>query len=127
MASRDGTPPHAQRSVMITSTPEFQVAMRGYDRSQVDSYVEDLRLRLDAAERKAATTTAEQPKEQAEEAKPRRGGDPNLAALGERITQILQLAEDEAAERRERGERDAAAILQQAQSEADRIRQAARN
>lgn len=113
---------------MITSPPEFPVAMRGYERNQVDAYVEDLRRRLDEAERvKAASPTQEPPEPAPANGRTRRGADANLSALGERVTQILQLAEDDAADRRERGERDAETLRSQAQAEADQLRQAAQN
>lgn len=113
---------------MITSPPEFPVAMRGYERNQVDAYVEDLRRRLDEAERlKAAPPTQEPPEPAPANGRTRRGADANLTALGERVTQILQLAEDDAADRRERGERDAETLRSQAKAEADQLLQAAQN
>jgi chromosome segregation ATPase len=114
--SQEGPPTEEE----TTSRPEFAVAMRGYDRVQVDDYlaqheawVVDAQARLEAAERALSATTAENEQlhqrlavleERELNSSPR-----SIAALGERVNHILQQAWDAAEELREQSETQAAA------------------
>lgn len=104
--------------------PSFTTAMRGYDRAQVDEYTTRLRKMLSDAQQRAAAA------QRAEEAGRSRNGDAPAAgadfdALGERIAAMLRLAEEEAADRRRRGQDDAEAIVAGAKEEAEEIRRSA--
>lgn len=90
--------------------PEFARAVSGYNREQVDEYVSTMGRLLDEARRRARTPSAG----------PRQ--EPDFALLGSRITSMLQLAEEEAEDRRRQGEQDAAAEVQRAREDADEMR-----
>lgn len=95
-----------------TRHPEFTIAIRGYDRAQVDDYIEYLRdLVADAEDR--ARDTQEEPIFA------------EHAAVGTRVSEIFALAEAEARELRERVSTEAAEILAQARTEAGAIVDAA--
>ena len=90
--------------------PTFDLVRRGYDRHQVDGHLAWLEERLreteslrSAAEHAAARAAAEAAGARDELEQNR----PDWASFGERIGSILRLAEDEAAELRQRGARDA--------------------
>ncbi|MPZ88179.1 MAG: hypothetical protein GEU81_08915, partial [Nitriliruptorales bacterium] len=91
--------------------PEFAVAVRGYNREQVDEYVATMGRLLDESRRRARTSSASGPRQE-----------PDFALLGSRITRMLQLAEEEAEDRRRKGEQDGAAEVQRARDEADEMR-----
>lgn len=104
--------------------PTFTTAMRGYDRAQVDEYTTKLRLMLATAQQRAASA------QRAEETAPNRDGDERPAGLdfdafGERIAAMLRLAEEEAADRRRRGQEDSQAVVAGAKEEAEEIRRSA--
>jgi hypothetical protein len=69
--------------------PQFASAMRGYDRDQVDIYVEEVLTLLDASEERARVAESQV------ESGPH-------ATVGPRVTQIFELATAEAAELRDR-------------------------
>ncbi len=120
---------------MTDTRPEFAVALRGYERTQVEAYVARLHQRLAEAERRAETTDAPA----ADRPDPVRGAQPDdvdtgelpvpgaaaeddFARLGGRVAAILRLAEEEAAERRARGEREARELLDRARTDAEELR-----
>jgi hypothetical protein len=106
--------------------PAFELVRRGYDRDQVENHLGWLEDQLrhaeiarDAAERAAATASAEA--ETAREELER--GRPQWNELGDRITQILTLAEDQGSEIRAQRTREANELLndaRQAAADADR-------
>jgi HPt (histidine-containing phosphotransfer) domain-containing protein len=85
----------------------FPFALRGYERSAVDEYVRALESTLVAARRQAQRF-----QEQLDEAKTK---ELNYTNLGGRATDIMRLAEEQARE-----------VLDQAATEAERIKEAAR-
>jgi cell division septum initiation protein DivIVA len=107
--------------------PAFELVRRGYDRDQVENHLGWLEDQLrnteiarDAAEQAAATAAAEA--EAAREELER--GRPQWHELGDRITQILTLAEEEASEIRAQRAREADELLtgaRQSAADADRI------
>lgn len=91
--------------------PDFPVALRGYDRVQVDEYVQQLAARLDEANRRAAAA-----ERQLADGQGRSPGQADAyAAIGARVTAILQAAEEESARMRS----DADAYARQAVGDAD--------
>ena len=93
--------------------PEFTAAIRGYDRVQVDEYVERLHLLLgDAEERvRAAEDDLEFSRH---------------ATVGPRVSQIFDLAVAESQELRERVQGETESMQAEARENAERIRIAAR-
>ncbi len=92
--------------------PEFAIAIRGYDRTQVDEYIAHLqRLVADAAER-------------VREAETEHIFDQH-AAVGPRVAEIFALAEAEARELRERVTTEATELIAEARTEATAIIDAA--
>ncbi len=107
--------------------PAFELVRRGYDRDQVENHLGWLEDQLrnaeiarDAAEQVAATASAEA--EAAREALEL--GRPQWNELGDRITQILNLAEEQGTEIRVQRTREADELLadaRQAAIDADRV------
>jgi DivIVA domain-containing protein len=109
---------------------EFAVTVRGYDRAQVDSYVDTLRewlgnatVRMETAEADSARmreqvvqlrTRLAHLEEQVAENPPR-----TIAALGDRVEMILRLAEEGATAAQGDAEAEAVAIIGRARQEAD--------
>jgi DivIVA domain-containing protein len=107
----------------------FAVTVRGYDRAQVDEYVDTLRewldnavTRMEAAESESGRlgqqvlllrTRVAQLERQLNDSPPR-----SIAALGDRVTQILRLAEEGAVTVQADAEAEAIAILGRARQEA---------
>jgi len=117
-------------SVLDPSPPEsgraaFDVVLRGYERHQVDRLLADL---ADRAERLQADLEVAQGRELSalQEASRARAeldrGRPSFDALGERVAQLLGLAEAEADAMREAAERDAAAERAEASKAAAAMR-----
>jgi len=82
-------------------TPEFAQAFRGYDREQVDGYVAWLRdVAIQAEDRvgRAESALAQCRRELA--------SSPTTAGISERLAAMLQLATEEAADIRQRAQRD---------------------
>ncbi len=107
----------------------FDVVLRGYDRHQVDGHlarvavlVEQLRAELAGSTARESAATAELARVSAELER----GRPSFDALGERVSQMLGLAESEAAQMRSDAERDATALRHAAEREAADIRSDAR-
>jgi hypothetical protein len=112
-----------------THGDHFDLALRGYDRHQVDRYVhaaaelvEQLRAELAQASLREQAATAELVRLQAEHER----GKPTFDALGERVTQMLTLAEREAGQLRSDAEQDASALRRASEREAATMRSDAR-
>jgi DivIVA domain-containing protein len=94
-------------------TPEFRTVLRGYDPAQVDDLLRRLADDAEAARRHLDELTARVRRLEAERDRlvEERGGEPVAEAsydhLGDRVAQILRLAEEEAAELREHAARAA--------------------
>lgn len=103
--------------------PAFSIAMRGYDRTQVDEYTGRLRQLLDEAEQRAfvsgpdGTVAPSPPRQDASAA--------DFDALGERISAMLRLAEEEAEDRRSRARHEAETVVARAHGEAEDVRRTA--
>jgi DivIVA domain-containing protein len=106
-----------------TRNPEFTVGIRGYDRAQVDEYVDYLKRLVADAEQRARDAEAEHEFDE-------------HAAVGPRIAEIFALAEAEARELRDRvstqfgglvdeARTDARAIIDAAERAADEVRERA--
>lgn len=109
--------------------PQFAVTVRGYDRVQVEDYVDTLRewlgnatLRMEAAESENSQlreqvsllrTRLSQVEHQLDDGPPH-----TIAALGDRVAHILELAEEGAAAAQADAEAEAVAILGRARQEA---------
>ncbi len=113
-------PPHAEG---------FDLVLRGYDRHQVDAHlartaalVTDLQEALAAAGVRESAQAAELAAVRAELER----GRPTFDALGDRVAQMLTLAETEAAQLRRDAEHDAAALRSAAERESADIRSDAR-
>jgi cell division septum initiation protein DivIVA len=85
--------------------PEFAIAMRGYDRLQVDGYIERLTQLLQDADDRVRAAEAQT----------------EHASVGPKIAQIFQLAMEEADELRQQGEREAEQRAAGARQRADKI------
>lgn len=92
--------------------PDFAVALRGYDRQQVDDYVSRLTVDLDEAHRRALDAE----RRLASRPAPTGGG---FAELGPHVASVLERAEEEAGEMR----RGAELHAEQVRSEAERAAQ----
>jgi len=107
----------------------FDVVLRGYDRHQVDGHlarvavlVEQQRAELAATAARESASTAELARVSAELER----GRPSFDALGERVSQMLGLAETESDQMRADAERDASVLRLAAEREAADIRSDAR-
>src|SRR3978361_895460 len=101
--------------------PVFDLVRRGYDREQVDSHLAWLEERVHEAEqaRESAEAGASQAWGEAEQARDElEAGRPSWDALGERISAILNLAEEEGADIRAARSREADQLLAQARHDA---------
>jgi cell division septum initiation protein DivIVA len=99
-------------SDLVKAQPEFTAAIRGYDRLQVDDYVEQLHgLVAEAEERSRA---AEDDLEFSRH-----------ATVGPRVSEIFDLAVAESQELRERVKAEAGAMLANAREEAEQLVSAA--
>jgi DivIVA domain-containing protein len=96
-----------------TRRPEFAVGMRGYDRIQVDEYIDRLQNMLREAELRAHSAES---------------GDAFSAhrTVGPRVSEIFELAEAEANEVCEQIKQQATEMRAKAQSEAERMMSTAR-
>jgi cell division septum initiation protein DivIVA len=117
------------------TTPEFSVTVRGYDRAQVDEYIDWIREWLGNAtsRMKAAEGESGQLRDQLHRLQERlndleaeRGHDSpkSVAALGDRVTRILQLAEEGAAAIRAEIVAEAQQTVAKARVEADELTRA---
>ena len=95
-----------------TRRPEFTIGIRGYDRTQVDEYVEYLKNLIVEADERARDAETEYVFDE-------------HAAVGPRVAEIFALAEAEARELRERVASDATRFVSDARAEAKAIIDAA--
>jgi DivIVA domain-containing protein len=95
-----------------TRNPEFTISIRGYDRTQVDEYVDYLQRLVADAEQRARDAAAEYEFDE-------------HAAVGPRIAQIFALAEAEARELRDRVSTQSSSLVGEARTEAQAIIDAA--
>ena len=121
---------------MTDTGPAFRSARNGYDTAQVAAYVADLARRLDAAQYEVSELTRLRDSLKAENEGYKQKFRLRYGGLGDRIEQILTLAEEEAADMRADAaaevegakaqvEKWAADILEGAKRDADRIRREA--
>lgn len=115
--------------------PEFALAMRGYDRDQVDEYVARLaawltewRQRAAGAEAAASSARAEatELRRQVSQLKERSSTPESIEALGERVAGILKAAFTAAEEMRAEAAEETAALRAEASAEVDQLRSEAR-
>ena len=85
---------------------EFSIALRGYDRVQVDEYIDRLHGLLEEAEDRVRRAEAPQDSGQ-------------HAEVGPRITKIFELARAEAADLRDAARRDASETIRTAREQAE--------
>jgi DivIVA domain-containing protein len=95
-----------------TRSPEFTAAIRGYDRAQVDAYIDHLQRLVSDAEQRARSAEAEYVFDE-------------HASVGPRIAEIFALAEAEARELRDRVGGQASTLVTEARTEARAIVEAA--
>lgn len=95
-------------TALDTENPEFTIAIRGYDRVQVDAYIAHLQQRMSQAEQRARDAEAEYVFDQ-------------HASIGPRISEIFSLAENEARELRESVSHERSALLTAAKRQADEM------
>jgi DivIVA domain-containing protein len=110
----------------------FVTVIRGYDRIEVDEYVDDLlavvtTLRTSAAEAEKARRTAEERVAAAERKAAETAGSQQPAAapaegFGMRAERLLRLAENEAAEIRAGAAAESSAIVERARADAEQFR-----
>jgi cell division septum initiation protein DivIVA len=94
--------------------PQFAIAIRGYDRLQVDEYIDRLTEMVAEAEQRARQ--AESDLEHSRH-----------LSVGPRVTEIFELAVEEAREVREQATEEAEKLRSASQSEADQILTRARD
>ncbi|ADG90088.1 hypothetical protein [Thermobispora bispora] len=113
----------------LANEESFEVVMRGYSRRQVHEYMIRTRNQIrDLEERLArAIEQAEQARVELAEARRKMAASPqNPEELGERLSQILRLAQEEAAANRQASEEEAARLRENARAEAERMVASAR-
>lgn len=133
----DGSSRHTHRGGDSGARPDgedgswFTVVLRGYDRGEVDTRLAELDHRIhdeirraDAAEQSlsAARAQVRRLQEQLENDSAARAGEERRAeeaGFGRRVERVLQAAEQEAAELRERAADEAAEIVERARREAE--------
>jgi cell division septum initiation protein DivIVA len=108
-------PDTASEQSAATDLPSFQVVRRGYDRSQVDTYIPELIARLDAAERAQAELHREIASLQGQ-------APPTFEQLGEEAAMVLQEAGRSAELLVEKARRRTESIVEQAQKQAEEMR-----
>jgi DivIVA protein len=102
-------------SISERQAPDFSHALRGYDRAQVDEYLAsytEYSVQVEERARKAETALAQCRRELASA--------PGTVGISERLASILQLANEEAEEIRERARTESGATTRAAASEAER-------
>ena len=110
---------------MVEDHTEFAIAMRGYDRTQVDQKLEKLNRQLNDARREVASLDQRAMMlagELAEAQKRLREADkPSYAGLGSRIEQLLRSAEEQSASIVSKANAEADAILTRTRTNAQRL------
>ena len=102
-------------SISERQAPDFSHALRGYDRAQVDEYLAsytEYSVQVEERARKAETALAQCRRELA--------SSPGTVGISERLASILQLANEEAEEIRERARTESEATTLAAATEAER-------
>ncbi len=102
-------------SISERQAPDFSHALRGYDRAQVDEYLAsytEYSVQVEERARKAETALAQCRRELA--------SSPGTVGISERLAAILQLANEEAEEIRERARTESEATTLAAATEAER-------
>ncbi len=102
-------------SISERQAPDFSQAFRGYDRAQVDEYLTsytEYSVQVEERARKAETALAQCRRELA--------SSPGTVGISERLASILQLANEEAEEIRERARTESEATTLAAASQAER-------
>ncbi|WP_055482409.1 hypothetical protein [Sphaerimonospora mesophila] len=113
----------------LMSDDSFEVVMRGYSRRQVHDYMVRTRNQIRDLEERLARTIdqAEQSRLELAEARRKLTESPqNPDELGERLSQILKLAHEEAAANKQASEAEAARLHDNAVAEAERLVTSAR-
>ncbi|MEU8176836.1 hypothetical protein AB0C14_28515 [Microbispora hainanensis] len=113
----------------LMSDDSFEVVMRGYSRRQVHDYMVRTRNQIRDLEERLARTIdqAEQSRLELAEARRRMTESPqNPDELGERLSQILKLAQEEAAANKEASEAEARRVRETSMAEAERLVTSAR-
>ncbi|MEN3535328.1 hypothetical protein AAH991_09485 [Microbispora sp. ZYX-F-249] len=113
----------------LMSDDSFEVVMRGYSRRQVHDYMIRTRNQIRDLEERLARTIdqAEQSRLELAEARRRMAESPqNPDELGERLSQILKLAQEEAAANKEASEAEARRLRETSAAEAERLVTSAR-
>ncbi|WP_433498442.1 hypothetical protein ACQP1K_26725 [Sphaerimonospora sp. CA-214678] len=113
----------------LMSDDSFEVVMRGYSRRQVHDYMVRTRNQIRDLEERLARTIdqAEQSRLELAEARRKLTESPqNPDELGERLSQILKLAHEEAAANKQASEAEAARLHDNAVTEAERLVTSAR-
>ncbi|GII31242.1 coiled-coil domain-containing protein [Planotetraspora mira] len=108
----------------LMSDDSFEVVMRGYSRRQVHDYMIRTRNQIRDLEERLARTIdqAEQSRIELADARRKVTESPqNPDELGERLSQILKLAHEEAAANKEASESEAARLRDHAAAEAERL------
>ena len=119
-------PVHAAAAQTVS---HFDVVLRGYERHQVDGHLRELTGLVDQLRAELADVTHRESSASGELERMRGDldrGRPSFDALGERVAQMLSLAESEAAQLRADAEQDTAALRHAAGREAADIRSDAR-
>ena len=102
-------------SIREQAAPDFSHSLRGYDREQVDEYVTSLRGYTIQVEDRAQAAESALVRCRRELASA-----PGTVGISERLAAILQLANEEASEIRERARADSETTTQAATSQAER-------
>jgi hypothetical protein len=102
-------------SIREQAAPDFSHSLRGYDREQVDEYVTSLRGYTIQVEDRAGAAESALLRCRRELASA-----PGTVGISERLASILQLANEEASEIRERARADSEATTRAAASQAER-------
>ncbi|MEW9532962.1 hypothetical protein [Microbispora sp. NPDC049125] len=113
----------------LMSDDSFEVVMRGYSRRQVHDYMIRTRNQVRDLEERLARTIdqAEQSRIELAEARRKLTESPqNPDELGERLSQILKLAHEEAAANKQASENDALRLRENAAAESERLVTSAR-
>src|SRR4029453_5105131 len=103
-------------------TPDFTIVLRGYERTQVDMFIERLYSRIEelteaTSKAKTGTTDArdrisELERKVAEQSKAlEERAQPTLSGLGSRVEQLLRLADEQANEHRGESKREAEKLI----------------
>ncbi|WP_214103627.1 hypothetical protein [Acrocarpospora catenulata] len=113
----------------LLSDDSFEVVMRGYSRRQVHDWINRSRNQIRDLEERLARTIDQAEQSRLELADARRKlteAPQNPDELGERLSQILKLAHEEAAANKEASQNDASRMRDAAQAEAERVVAAAK-